>query len=1581
MKSDEMPDTISRQLVTNVTGKFRTILVLFITWILFFATFFAYEKYYVRHEEEYFREEGFRVLGTLEAQLRAILEQTADTISSCLKLLPRDASEDPYAISSLLSKGVSHPESSPPPYSRQKNLAAAALYFRTYLSRVSTVPPQHRVEPEKCADLDLLTLKWIATPGPFLEVQCRVNPELGEDWKYGGIAKLNLESWIRSSFSSLDREYFDSVLIADSTGEVLYESGPTNIHLREIQTVEPFTIDSSQFPGESQIAGLSAEQSHFANGSGNTEAIRRAHSLRDVSGATTVGRISVDGEDYILFTEPIRDSPQLTVEDSSGNARVLILCGLVRASRFQVASHALSYTTLIRGALILLTLFSLSWPLFKLEYMNSKERFRAKHGAYLCGAILAVAACVTLMVINECYLATTADESDVELRSLAGAIKQNVTSEFERAFTQLNNLGPIASRSVKRTPVTPPADRSLSLPKEREYVLGHQLCYSVNIFDENTEWSNCTDEKMPTQMYSAYGYFELALWSDCQGTQLVKLTARPVPTISISEMPAPNFARSLSATRMAAISGPQPWRKNWSNEGGERGCAASSLQLGEDEKGNYVDELKERNTEVRISTNTGENVVFVSSPFVGDVTANKTDKKIAVQAIAFRPMALIDPVLPPHFSFAVIDHNCRVLFHESAIRNLRENFCDNSRDSAELAPWLRNGADQPLTVTYQGSEERAFITTLPIKAISTEGYPDGKAYLIVFREPGVDSAVDVAIMLLCAVPLGLYFIAIFTMSFVYLGARSIAGKNYPPEAVWPDLRKAGKYSQVAAFNFVAVGLFWVFYGRLYQARVVVLAFVILMLVILFTICKTTSLLNDMTRFFNLRRVVIGCRVLAIVPISIFIIECAIFLDQKVNLNSFAEQTARETVQQDLIIISIVVTLEALLIASLRRHFTLPDSEQPFWFAGLRPWQGAFQGFMKKHFFAMYASAAMSLVIAVAVMPTIATYKYSYDLVTEFTQKHQELMLSDRLIQRYQRLRSYYADVVDASGEIVQRRFEEKLDRYDQYNSQNTRALTVNCIPSLEACSTVSVHQSRESASLTQPLNKWVAAYLVNVLKVPDSAVASEISAVAATSNGYGRWENFWEERGVGTFALLRESDTKFSGLTIVSKYPGWSGMTWPAVLVLALILGCLTLWLFKIMKNIFPRTRNAPIPPREVDWTGCKEIARDSVVIGQPQSGKTDRMLNLEPKNQVLYVDLREVGSSPTPDANALNHRDSAVADATDLGIEHAIIVFDHFESALQELTVNPDAIRKIEDITRKATVKRVVLSTIDPSYYFGEELSEITSREPDSGNIDRLLDHWRHTFRKFDKVQLSDPEKARFLVAVRHFTQQHKSCGEERGTTPYGGASDGDPLAPVKIRANCQSFGLWVFLECRSTHLLRELGTRLIREYKHDAAVSREDLVRQIRTLADWHYRAIWADLSARERVILYQLALDGWANPHLENEQAIEQLQLKGLVYKHIMFRVMNQSFCDFIASPEHASEIAELEKEARKSVWQATKLVLIACSIGLLMWLLYAEADLFRLGSGYVAAICTLLTAGVNFFAGAKRPIQGASNLPAS
>jgi hypothetical protein len=49
-----------------------------------------------------------------------------------------------------------------------------------------------------------------------------------------------------------------------------------------------------------------------------------------------------------------------------------------------------------------------------------------------------------------------------------------------------------------------------------------------------------------------------------------------------------------------------------------------------------------------------------------------------------------------------------------------------------------------------------------------------------------------------------------------------------------------------------------------------------------------------------------------------------------------------------------------------------------------------------------------------------------------------------------------------------------------------------------------------------------------------------------------------------------------------------------------------------------------------------------------------------------------------------------------------------------------------------------------------------------------------------------------------------------------------------------------------------------------------------------DSYYRVLWSSFTENERLVLYQLSRDGWANPL--NRAAIQQLQRKEFVSKEV-------------------------------------------------------------------------------------------------
>src|SRR5258708_39912755 len=96
-----------------------------------------------------------------------------------------------------------------------------------------------------------------------------------------------------------------------------------------------------------------------------------------------------------------------------------------------------------------------------------------------------------------------------------------------------------------------------------------------------------------------------------------------------------------------------------------------------------------------------------------------------------------------------------------------------------------------------------------------------------------------------------------------------------------------------------------------------------------------------------------------------------------------------------------------------------------------------------------------------------------------------------------------------------------------------------------------------------------------------------------------------------------------------------------------------------------------------------------------------------------------------------------------------------------------------------------------------------------------------------------------------------------------------------------------------------------------------------------------------------------------------ALQQLERKSLIHRAPMYRIMNETFLQFVKSTEHADEIAEWEKHEERSTWRALRLVLIALAIGTGVWLLHSQAALSQTVAAYIAGIATLLTASPGLF----------------
>jgi hypothetical protein len=119
-------------------------------------------------------------------------------------------------------------------------------------------------------------------------------------------------------------------------------------------------------------------------------------------------------------------------------------------------------------------------------------------------------------------------------------------------------------------------------------------------------------------------------------------------------------------------------------------------------------------------------------------------------------------------------------------------------------------------------------------------------------------------------------------------------------------------------------------------------------------------------------------------------------------------------------------------------------------------------------------------------------------------------------------------------------------------------------------------------------------------------------------------------------------------------------------------------------------------------------------------------------------------------------------------------------------------------------------------------------------------------------------------------------------------------------------------------------------------------------------YYRVLWSTCTKRERMALYQLANEGWAN--CQNLAALKHLVRRGLIESRPEFRIADEDFRGFILEWVSSEDQREWQREDEISVWDGLKAALYV-SVGLsvaAIALLYGQQAM-----GYVVAGVSAIT----------------------
>ena len=565
----------------------------------------------------------------------------------------------------------------------------------------------------------------------------------------------------------------------------------------------------------------------------------------------------------------------------------------------------------------------------------------------------------------------------------------------------------------------------------------------------------------------------------------------------------------------------------------------------------------------------------------------------------------------------------------------------------------------------------------------------------------------------------------------------------------------------------------------------------------------------------------------------------------------------------------------------------------------------------------YTLAVISFLVILVVVPGVGFFKVSYDFVNRLSVQSQQLELADRIEQRRETIEDYYSHL-GAPDSFKERRLAENLDRYDQ--------LFFNC-----AIATPRLDNVRSSTLAERGILYLTKHFPVN----PFAAQLRELARTKQDVPGV-TWRVADRKVPCDPHLMTRKSLwLQTANGPIVSPMPIWPALDLHVRLFLTLAMLGLGIWIHFVYRPLFLLTL-ADVPELE-RWLPPSDgkpydPPQHILLIGHPKSGKRTMTGKLKPSQVLDFAEMATTGNWKIP-----SHCPK-------------LIVLHHFEFGIDNAEINMKKLCLLEHLIHVLHKKVILLSTIDPLYYLNAGCPDIVvggEKKTIAAGVE-ILDRWAAVLSGFRKVGITD-------ITLDGFRNVVCSMRKKREEPEF------------------QRFTDYVVEECDHTAQLRKMGAALLRTFRKSNGLTREQVLEQLLDRADSYYRVLWSTCTQNERLVLYQLAKDGWANP--KNEVAIQQLERRGLILipshlcdgkswisvnesafpKEIFgMRIMNESFRRFIRNSQQRDEIEAWEKEGEQSVWRFLKLSLGILALALGAWLLYSQQQFFNTVVAYVGAL---------------------------
>ncbi|WP_345071841.1 hypothetical protein [Hymenobacter fastidiosus] len=884
----------------------------------------------------------------------------------------------------------------------------------------------------------------------------------------------------------------------------------------------------------------------------------------------------------------------------------------------------------------------------------------------------------------------------------------------------------------------------------------------------------------------------------------------------------------------------------------------------------------------------------------------------------------INPVLPPNWSFCLIDQQGEILFHSNPALGLSENLladCEEPR----LGAALTTGEPGALDVRYQGQDHRLYVRPLPALRMALVTLVDMRVVKAQHSQ-----AVALAAALLSAV----WLLLLGGAGLLRQLRHQHPTAGLPPlrfRSTWPCSKRAVLYLILGLLALAGSALMLLVFIP-FEESLARLGLLLLLPLVLYPVSKdllhreSDQSLDDDQRAKRDPGRQIRWSLLGLLGLNVGLVF------------SLQQYWYCLLVYQLLLVIIIAGVLGAR--ALMRRVFkkylpptmapappppTPPPTRVEDWVLALRPWLLKLRPYYRQ----CYALMLLGWLVAMSILPAVVCYQTSYRLVRllHVRETHLDLLRQLRDANHPNSPRLNDPDSVQVS---VARKANWSTNYFTFYFQTQFKAAETKAAMT----STGDALVRRFYPSAISQLSTLLPAYL---LPHPDR------SEQRHSQNWH--WNYHPTPAEVRSFVPAPGSGNSPDLVSVVQEPEfsanwlspsAWASYGVPAALVALLLLLALYGLIHYLVRHIFAP---APILQAAERPTTSAISLKPHYYIFDPTGHAPDTGLEyagLQPAQITMRLDCRRLNEAKSSWQPLLTKLPLYVQAA---GPRYLLL--EYFDDRVDQLVITRQKTELLRELTQHADLYLVLISRVHPMAFVGRaqplDNHEQTTSQLQQYQAGEALLNELHQFRL-----LHLPLQPDIKVLAAEFPAFDHFLKRECGTLPF--------LQHLKSDL------------CRSLNRLQQAGYH----------VERATVVTTVRRMAQLYFRGLWRQLSAHEQFLLLDLAQDGIINTH--NTLVIDSLLRKGylIIGNDERLRVASEGFRAYILSAVPSQQALRFEQQERKEgTWARLSLPILLVLSSAAIFLAATQGETLGVAQQYLALLTGVLPLLLRLLSGSSTP----------